>query len=132
MRAARLISMIMIFSAIGVSAKDAVKTGDGAAVISLSEKEWNFGSIPEGKQLRHVVVIINKGSKVLEIDSLIEGCSCLSASIDSEKIAPGKSARMTVDYDSAGSSGDIVRTVQILSNDPKNSVIEYTVKGNIQ
>jgi hypothetical protein len=132
MRAARLILLIVFFSAIGASAKDAVDAKDGAAVISLSEKEWNFGSIPEGKQLRHVVIIRNKGAKTLEIESLIEGCSCLTVSIDSEKIAPGKTARMTVEYDSAGSSGDIVRTVQILSNDQKNSVIEYTVKGNIR
>jgi hypothetical protein len=130
MRRIVFVLLLIVIASLNVSAKGTAKKT--APVIVLTETTWDFGKLPEGKILRRDVLITNKGNKTLEIESLIEGCGCLTVSIDKTKILPGKQAKMKVEYDSTGSSGEIERTVQIMSNDPKNPVLIYSIKGIVE
>lgn len=99
--------------------------------IDFEEKEFNFGSINEGIEVRHVFKVRNLGEKTLSIRDIRSTCGCTVAQMKHKKIAPGATADLEVIMDTSMKQGDVNKTIDIASNDPLNKTVSINVKAKV-
>jgi len=131
----------------------------GTPVFENSVNKYDFGIIPMSKgKVNHIFNISNTGDSDLKISSIFTSCMCTEASLEidgkrspdfgmpghgknpvfwSEKIAPGKTARLTVIYDpnahGPDATGPITRTITVVSNSggKQNTKKSFTIIGEV-
>ena len=85
--------------------------------ISFDEGEFNFGRVAVGEKIVHTYSFTNKGKADLQIAQVTPSCGCTTLKDwPKEPIAPGKSGVITVEFNSAGFSGNIERSIQVATN----------------
>lgn len=85
--------------------------------IFFEEAEFNFGKVAVGEKISHSYSFVNKGSADLQIAQVTPSCGCTTLK-DWPKtpIAPGGTGVITVEFNSAGFSGNIEKTIQVATN----------------
>ncbi len=95
-----------------LSAAPVLLSQEGPAAFDF--REWDFGAIREADGVvTHAFTVFNGDSRPLRLTRAIPGCSCISASLPSEAIAPGQSATVEVRFTPAGAAGLVERNVEI-------------------
>lgn len=85
--------------------------------ISFEEAEFNFGKVAVGEKITHAYSFVNKGKAPLQIAQVTPSCGCTTLKDwPKEPIAPGQSGVITVEFNSAGFSGNIEKTIQVATN----------------
>ncbi len=85
--------------------------------ISFEEAEFNFGKVAVGEKITHAYSFVNKGKADLQIAQVTPSCGCTTLKDwPKEPIAPGQSGVITVEFNSAGFSGNIEKTIQVATN----------------
>ncbi len=85
--------------------------------ISFEEAEFNFGKVAVGEKITHAYSFVNKGKADLQIAQVTPSCGCTTLKDwPQEPIAPGQSGVITVEFNSAGFSGNIEKTIQVATN----------------
>lgn len=97
----------------------------------LSEKTYEFGSVPQGARVVHEFVLQNKGSVDIQLQKFTPSCGCTAASVDTSLIKPGESGKVRVEFDTAGFSGSKVKTVEVLTSDPDAPEVVLTLRGTV-
>ncbi len=128
-----LFSLIVAFS-FAVSPASAGETGEGTGIseptIQFKDTVWDFGKIKEGV-INKDFTFRNTGTAVLRITNTRTSCSCTTVGDYSKETRPGEEGKIAVFFNADGRFGWHEKTVFVSSNDPKNAVIELTVKGII-
>ena len=78
--------------------------------------EHNFGNIAAGTKAKHVFRFKNTGTGDLIISSVSTSCGCTVPKFKKKPIPPGGEATLEVIFDSSGTSGYQLKTVEVLSN----------------
>lgn len=98
------------------SAENGAVEGD-LPEISFEEVEFNFGKVAVGEKITHAYAFVNKGKADLQISQVTPSCGCTTLKDwPKEPIAPGQSGVITVEFNSAGFSGNIEKTIQVATN----------------
>ena len=85
--------------------------------ISFEAAEFNFGKVAVGEKIMHSYSFVNKGNAALQIAQVTPSCGCTTLKDwPKEPIAPGQSGVITVEFNSAGFSGNIEKTIQVATN----------------
>lgn len=85
--------------------------------ISFEEAEFNFGHVAVGEKITHTYSFVNKGKADLQIAQVTPGCGCTTLKDwPKEPISPGQTGVITVEFNSAGFSGNIEKTIQVATN----------------
>ena len=85
--------------------------------ISFEEAEFNFGRVAVGEKITHAYTFVNKGKADLQIAQVTPSCGCTTLKDwPKQPIAPGQSGVITVEFNSAGFSGNIEKTIQVATN----------------
>ena len=101
-------------------------TQDG---IILSETEFNFGKIPQGKPVTHIFEITNKGKDSLHIVNVQASCGCTTPEWEREKVhASGEKTNINVGFNAA-SEGPFSKLITITYNGTQTKQI--TIKGEV-
>lgn len=112
------------------AAQEATVPTGPTTTIQFAETEFDFGTIEQGKPVKHVYKFKNTGSEPLIINSAKGSCGCTVPSWPQEPIAPGKEGAITVEFDSKGKSGIQNKKVTITANtNPQQSFIY--MKGTV-
>ena len=111
--------------------KDSLSDSTKGPRISFEETEYNFGAIGQDTIVSHVFKFINKGNAVLHIKHISTSCGCTAAVPKNRDIAPGKEGEILVKFDSSGKFGKLVRTVSVMSNDPKEPAKTLFIHVNV-
>ena len=98
----------------------------------MSLNHYDFGTVKEGEILELNVPFTNSGSNVLEIRKVKTTCSCTAALLSGNKLKPGESGNLRIEYDTTDRIGKTTRSVIIHSNDPKNAQYVITLFANIE
>lgn len=96
--------------------------------LEITDAKKNFGFVKKGEVVRINYDITNTGTAPLLLSSVEISCSCTSAEYDKNPILPGKSAVVTLIFDTHTVYDRQDRTVLLLSND-KNSPHKLRYKG---
>jgi Protein of unknown function (DUF1573) len=87
--------------------------------LTLTEKEYDFGKIPQGKPVTHTFEIINTSKDSLKIANVQASCGCTTPEWDRDKVqAAGQKTKITVGFNAA-------------SEGPFNKVITISYNGNL-
>ncbi|MCA9358695.1 DUF1573 domain-containing protein [Candidatus Kaiserbacteria bacterium] len=116
----------------GVDMTEEVVSGPRA---SVDRTLHDFGVIPQfGGTVTTNFTLTNTGEETLTIGTLTTSCSCTSASITNQSLAPGEFTAVTVVFDPDFHEEPLdvfKRTVFIPTNDPNNPEVEVAVQVDI-
>ena len=87
-------------------------------IIFFPETTHDFGVMDKGTVVGYNFKIINKGKSTLEINRVRTSCGCTAALVSNNKIAPGESTELHVEFDSSTENGKVRRVIEVISNDP--------------
>lgn len=97
-------------------------------VLSLTETEYDFGKIPQGKPVTHVFEFKNAGTIPFSLDNVQASCGCTTPEWNKDVIAPGATAKITVGYN-AQNEGTFAKPVTLTYNG--NQSQQIIIKGDV-
>ena len=101
----------------GKSGQNADNSADSSnAVIAFNEYEFDFGKVKQGKKVRHTFTFENEGEGNLVIHSATTTCGCTVPKYDRKPIAPKKTGKLEVEFDTSGRDGLQTKAITIKSN----------------
>jgi hypothetical protein len=83
----------------------------------LSETEWDFGVVKPNEKPAKIITIKNEGDEDLLIERVRASCGCVKTSLSTKRIKSGKSAELTITFDTTGYDGKVKKDIFITSND---------------
>jgi hypothetical protein len=93
--------------------------------------EYDFGKIVSGEQVKYAFVVSNAGDQTLVISRVAPGCHCTSVLNHCDKVEPGKTGEISLQFDSGAFHGPITRSIAVTSNDKIAPVQTVYLKGTI-
>ena len=109
-----------------------VDAADPEPTVAIPKPIFDFGSVAQGEPVQHDFLVKNIGSAELQIRKILPACGCTAAVVASDRIAPGESTEIKVQFDSTGFQGYKVKTIRLYTNDPKQTSSVLTLKGSVQ
>jgi hypothetical protein len=92
----------------------------------------DFGTVWDGDKIEHEFVIHNDGNAPLEILAVQPTCGCTLARQYDKTIVPGGQGRIEATLDTAGRSGEVVKQINVTTNDPANGRTVLTFTGKVR
>lgn len=103
----------------------------GLAIAQLKEKEYHFGKIKEGEVISFKIKLLNTGKEDLIIKSVDVPCNCTKAKIKDTRIKPAMEGAIDCEYNSKGKIDKQEYVINIYTNDPQNSRLDFILKGEV-
>ncbi len=105
----------------------------GAPEMTFETTEFEFGEINQGDKVEHTFSFKNTGTAPLLITNARASCGCTVPEWPKEPIAPGKSGKIDVVFNSRGKSGNQNKAVTITTNitDQPQQVVYLKGKVNV-
>ena len=94
----------------------------GPAKFEFREEFHNFGSLQAGEVVAYIFQFTNTGKGGLTIQKVETDCGCLEVNFPEETIAPGKTGRLEVVFNTAGETGQVYRELEVYANIPARKV----------
>jgi hypothetical protein len=119
--------------AAGGAGENSVKSAEGGAgpLIQFDQKEYNWGKVESGEFVKHVFTVTNTGTQTLEITRVHPSCGCTTAGDWTKRIEPGQSGVIPIQFNSAGKSGPITKTIDITSNAKDHPRETLFIRGTV-
>lgn len=114
---------------IGAAQSQEEASAEGAE-IAFTESSKNFGDITQGDVVEYTFKYENTGSQPLILSNVLVTCGCTATNWPRDPVAPGKSAEITVRFDSKGKNGAQNKIITVVSNavNPREKV---SIKANV-
>lgn len=125
-----LFSLLMIFVATAGTTAIAQEVTNGAK-IEFDKEVHDYGTVENGGNGTCTFEFTNTGNAPLIISNAKGSCGCTVPSWPKEPLAPGKSAKITVKYDTKR-PGAINKSVTITSNAVNTPTKVVRIKGNVK
>ncbi|HSD63319.1 MAG TPA: DUF1573 domain-containing protein, partial [Ignavibacteriaceae bacterium] len=120
----QFLTFVVVFAAIGFAQIVPPK-------VSTQQMQYDFGTVPRGEHVKHSFVVSNVGGDLLEINDVRASCGCTAAKPEKDKLAPGESTNILVDFNSTGRSGKQTKIITVKTNDPDSPEIKFTLTGSV-
>ena len=128
-------SMLMLGGTLSLAAQPASTDINWTPTIKFEQTIHDFGGIPEGPVATHEFEFTNTGKEPILIQTAQASCGCTTPEWPKTPIAPGKSGKIKVGYNSEGRPGtftkDVTVTVVSGTNQDKTGTTKLTIKGNV-
>lgn len=101
---------------------------------TASPTSFDFGEIGNVDPVSTDFTITNTGTAPLTIKGITTSCSCTSADISAETIAPTESATLTVSFDPQvhnGATGHFLRFAYLQTNDPETPELQVEITADV-
>jgi len=92
------------------------KMNDGAAAMTFSKKEHDFGTINEGDIVETIFTFENTGKTELIITKAVGSCGCTVPEWPQEPISVGGSGEIKVKFNSNGKPNNQRKTITLTTN----------------
>jgi hypothetical protein len=99
--------------------------------VAVDQPDYDFKAMDVGVEGAHDFLLRNVGNALLELTKGGTSCSCTLSELNQRVVAPGKSAKVTVQWKSKGEWGPYRQSATILTNDPDNPRVELTITGRL-
>jgi hypothetical protein len=101
-----------------------------APAFKWNKKEYDFGNIPQNIPATATFELTNTGKAPIVIQNVVGSCGCTVPSWDKEPILPGKTSKITANYNAAA-IGAFTKTVTVTLAGAANPEV-LTIKGTVQ
>jgi hypothetical protein len=103
--------------------------------VKFEKNTHDFGNIPEGPKATYEFNFTNTGKEPIMVNTAQAGCGCTTPEWPKQPIAPGKTGKITVGYNSEGRPGtfskDVTVTFSSGVNRDKTGTMKLTINGNV-
>ncbi|MCX7428469.1 MAG: DUF1573 domain-containing protein [Planctomycetia bacterium] len=99
--------------------------------VALDEEVYNFGTMDAQSLGKHEFVVKNVGNAPLNLTKGGTTCKCTMSALDKQKVFPGESTTVSIEWTPKGYLGDFEQTAKIETNDPLRPELTLKVKGRI-
>ncbi len=103
-----------------------------APQITFDEMVNDLGDVKQGEVVTTSFKVGNTGKKPLKLRKISTNCSCLVTSIDRNDLAPGEMTTLKVVFNTANRGGTQHKKITVYSNDPRQSIMQLTVKSSVK
>ncbi len=132
---ARRLAVRAVVRAVGAATLAAFSATVAFAVpkaVVVEPAHLEIGEVEPGQPQKFDWTLRNDGDAVLSIESLEPTCYCTTGKADSWTIAPGTSTKVHVTVDPSDWVGDILKGVDIQTNDAQNKTVSLDVKMKVR
>lgn len=106
---------------------DGIDYNAAMPILTFVETEHDFGTLKEGEKVTYSYAFTNTGKTNLIISSVIPGCGCTVADFTRTPVAPQKSGKVTITFDSKDRVGMVRKRISVQSNTyPAETVLYFT------
>ena len=91
----------------------------------------DFGQIAPDATVIHRFKVTNGGNANLKIAEVRPSCGCTSTLVGKQLLAPGESTEVEMTFHASGSRGVTRKSVDVVSDDPKQPVQTFTFQANV-
>jgi len=104
----------------------------GKPIVKFEKTTHDFGQVAEedGK-VTYKFAFTNEGDAPLVISQVTASCGCTTPEWTKEPVPPKGKGSISVTYDTNGRPGPIGKTVNVVTNQPDNSTVVLSIKGNV-
>ena len=93
---------------------------------------YNFGKIKKGQKINFSFTISNTGKNDLLIRRIKSNCVCILTNLEKLKLKKGESTKLSVEFHTEGRTGEQLKSVELITNDPKKPNVTLIIKGEIK
>jgi hypothetical protein len=125
----RIIVLILLTGAVhSTNAQTVAENKPVVEVLSMKEKSFDFGKIPQGRPVTHVFELVNKSTQPIVLENVLASCGCTTPEWSKEPVAPGATTQIKVGYNAAA-DGAFTKsiTVQVAGGEVKTLLISGNV-----
>lgn len=101
------------------------------AKIQFATPVYDFGKVVAGGAVNYEFVFTNAGDGLLEISGVHTSCGCTTAGNWTQKVEPGKTGVIPIQFNSGNYNGPVVKTVTVNCNDKSQPVAILQIKGTV-
>jgi mono/diheme cytochrome c family protein len=126
-------AIVAIFAAL-FAARTMAATADvpvPAPSIRFDALTHDFGAIPSSAKRTFSWPYRNEGSSPLEITATVPSCGCTASVAEPTTVPAGGAGALAVTYDPTGQSGDVRKTITVLTNDPVHPRTILTILAKV-
>ncbi len=116
-------------AAVGIVLDDSDRLGPKIEVVG--GLVYDFGTGQRDSKLEHSFVIRNVGDDMLTLTAGSTSCSCSFSELEEDRIAPGESTDITLNWHLTTSGEEYRQTAEIYTNDPRQPTINLMAQGTI-
>jgi hypothetical protein len=93
---------------------------------------WDFGYVPKTGTVSHTYIVKNAGSDTLIIVKVRPDCGCTTTPMTQKRLLPNETTEMKIFFDPRKVvTNEVVKKLQIISNDPNNPISEAQFTARI-
>jgi len=100
--------------------------------IAFESETCDLGSIVQGEQPDCVFSLANRGSEDLHLVNVEPSCGCTTALLSSPVLRAGERGGIRVVFDSENYAGEVVKEIEVRSNDPERPSVTLRVKALVE
>lgn len=100
--------------------------GLAAPIIAADNATWDI-AIQTESLISHTFILTNEGDELLSISEVLPSCGCTTATLETYELEPGRSVELPITIDTEGFHGQVLRVIDIFSNDPEHPVFTLTM-----
>ncbi len=100
--------------------------------VHVPESKFNFGKMDPGVSGRHEFVIENKGDAELLLGIGETTCKCTISGVSDNRIPPGKTAKMTMEWNTGRYNPQFNQSAFVRTNDAIHKELTFTVEGQVR
>ncbi|MFC2079748.1 DUF1573 domain-containing protein [Candidatus Bipolaricaulota bacterium] len=116
---------LFVFSLLAVFAISGTALAD--PVIAVDNDVLNV-TIQIGDVIEHVFTLSNTGDELLVISEVVPSCGCTTAELETYELEPGQSVELPITIDTTGFSGQVLRTIDVFSNDRAMPILTLIIE----
>ena len=99
--------------------------------IFFKKPDFNFGRIFKGQKIEHIFEFENRGKGILNIGKVKNSCGCTATILTNNTIPPGNMGEIRATFNSGSFTGNVTKSIAVISNDPERSSYKLTISGEI-
>jgi len=131
----RLFALLLLSGSLSLAAQPASTDINWTPSVKFEKTTHEFGNIPEGPKATHEFTFTNTGKEPIMVQNAQAGCGCTTPEWPKTPIAPGKTGKITVGYNSEGRPGNFSKDVTVTftagKNQDKTGTMKLTINGNV-
>ncbi len=99
--------------------------------VSFQTKMLDLGSVKSNTKVKGTYKISNQGNAYLQISELRPSCGCASTVLGQWGLQPKEISIIEVTLDTTGMKGDVIKSIQVVTNDPQSPTTLLTLKAKV-
>jgi hypothetical protein len=131
----KIFTLLLLTGSIALSAQPATTDLNWTPTANFTKSEHDFGKIPEGPKANTEFEFKNTGKEPIVVTNATAGCGCTTPEFDKTPIAPGKTGKIRVGFNSEGRPGTFSKEVTVTFssgvNRDKTGSSKLTIKGSV-